>query len=362
MGVDSDDTDDTSIRSCETSVDPWPSLQHGPANHGYARHGATPSPSDREFVREDTPDGTGPVIGESRVYVPTDDGILALDRSNEEIVWRHELENPAAATQALGCGRVYVQTTRRLLALDQRDGSVAWTFDRGYGVASPNLSTGSTGLVVPTTNRVFKLTHAGEVSWQSEELSNVVGGLAVADGRVFVTTSTESGSALHAIDVASGDTLWSTTGTESQTWPVVSDGRVFVSRTDGKVRAFAVDNGTSEWTSDVGGQSVYEPLALDPERGTLYVPTGSRGGLVALDAVDGTEQWRAEVADRIDYPPVTDGETVYVPGKTVTAVDAGDGTIQWRLDGLAGNGFAALSPGALWLVADDSLIRVPVTE
>lgn len=169
-----DDTDETSTRSCETTAGLWPSSQHGPANRGYARSDSTPSPTDREFVREDIPDGTGPMIGESRVYVPSEDGILALGRSSEEIVWRYELENPAGATQALGCGRVYIQPFRQLLALDQRDGTVVWTFDRGYGVASPNLSVGPTGLVVPTNTRVFELTHDGEVSWQSEELSKVV--------------------------------------------------------------------------------------------------------------------------------------------------------------------------------------------
>ncbi|SEO26393.1 Outer membrane protein assembly factor BamB, contains PQQ-like beta-propeller repeat [Halogranum amylolyticum] len=99
-----------------------------------------------------------------------------------------------------------------------------------------------------------------EVGWS-------IGRPAVADGTVYLSTQTH----LHAIDVESGEERWS--------------------------------RGPTDRTDAPG----YTAPAVDD--GTVYVGVSRGGGLLALDAADGSERWRYETGDErtgVDVPPIPD--------------------------------------------------------
>lgn len=83
------------------------------------------------------------------------------------------------------------------------------------------------------------------------------------------------------------DRWWSqSTGGPIEGSPVVSDGRVFVGSTDGKLYAFDAISGSPLWVFDAGG-----PISGTPalSGGILYVVTND-GKLFALDAVTGKKR------------------------------------------------------------------------
>ena len=115
--------------------------------------------------------------------------------------------------------------------------------------------------------------------------------------------------------------------------PVVADGRVYLP-TLGGLRTFALD-GSPGWTlppaADRSTAWVTGPAVHD---GTAYVGTDDDRSLLALDAADGGERWRADVGD-ISVPPVPDHdwETVFVGTRdgTVARVGTEAGEIRWTV-------------------------------
>lgn len=73
------------------------------------------------------------------------------------------------------------------------------------------------------------------------------------------------------------------------------------------------------------------PVVAD---GTVFQPT--MGGLIALDAADGTERWRYAPSDAAHFfpsPAVHDG-SVYVTGEDpgLVALDVADGSVEWTVE------------------------------
>lgn len=176
------------------------------------------------------------------------------------------------------------------------------------------------------------------------EWSHDVGGQvdSVADGRVFFTEAfgddTAGDGSVTALDAGTGDHLWSygsSNGLSTFTDLTVGDA-VYVGYGDdavgsgsGELYALELD-GNERWTFDTG--SVYERPRL--RKGTVYV--GSDDGVVrAIDATDGSLEWRYEVEPGPDGPPdpsveAVSAEAVYVAAGRLLALDPGWGDLQWQ--------------------------------
>ncbi len=137
---------------------------------------------------------------------------------------------------------------------------------------------------------VFGFSRAGEVLWQKD--------LEVWDApcplgeRVLVCT----GEALHCLDAATGDEVWSfrPCGEEGH-WiygsPLVHEGRVYLGDRQGQLHCLQAENGEKVWCVPVSpGEDVNStPMAFE---GLVLVASNS-GLLMALQAATGKTAWKA---------------------------------------------------------------------
>ena len=149
----------------------------------------------------------------------------------------------------------------------------------------------------------------------------------VSGGRVYVA----HGKQVKALDVASGEVGWTMTLGDSEVAPAppaaVVDGLVLV-RTGTTLYALASGDGTVSWEYDLPG----EQLALTAAGGTLYVWTGTntRSVIAVLDAGTGEQQARFRTPAGWGQHAVVDG-TIYAGFRdSIQALDAADGTRQWK--------------------------------
>jgi len=172
----------------------------------------------------------------------------------------------------------------RTFAAVPPDKSVAWqnnpTHD-GFDPSSP--------LVPPLT---LKWTH--NLSASVFSISYPL----IAQGLVFVTTATNQGDTLMALDEHSGTTVWSAdVGGCCFVNAAYDSGKVFVVNEMGLMKAFDAANGTLLWSVHLPGQSEFTspPTAAN---GIVFTGgAGSGGTLYAVNEANGAVLWTMPVAN-----------------------------------------------------------------
>ncbi|MCZ7526383.1 MAG: PQQ-binding-like beta-propeller repeat protein [Acidimicrobiia bacterium] len=157
-----------------------------------------------------------------------------------------------------------------------------------------------------------------------------------ADGRVFVTAPREgaAGTALHALDAASGAARWTADLGASPFAAATLDGlRVVVATGDGTLLALDAATGAPRWQVALGGEVSAPPTALG---GTVYVEVGDGAGagtLQARSAATGALVWSRPVPGAGSTPAVA-GDTVYVAYRcgVTHALDRSTGAPRWSTD------------------------------
>jgi outer membrane protein assembly factor BamB len=169
------------------------------------------------------------------------------------------------------------------------------------------------------------------------------GGLAFADGKIYVTSGFRE---VVALDAATGRLLWRTpTDAPIHAAPTVFDGRVFAEDVNDELFAYDAATGAQTWTY----QALTEPArilaATSPavENETL-VSSFASGELVALRAANGNELWNAslshanrtnalsEIRDIAGRPVIYKSDVFAVShSDTFAAVDLRTGQVRWSL-------------------------------
>lgn len=195
------------------------------------------------------------------------------------------------------------------------------------GVSHDGYS-GDTTIVPPLTPR-WSHTFAGPVSYPL-----------IADGKVFVTVADNGGSygtTLYALDPVTGATIWSQPISGTYFWSnaAYDAGRVFVLNFDGLMRAFDAASGTLDWSTQLPGQYAFSsPPTADG--GVVYTGGGGSGGTVyAVSESDGTVLWTQPVQNGDNSSPALSGTDVYVSYACglVYAFDRVTGQLQWFSNG-----------------------------
>lgn len=151
----------------------------------------------------------------------------------------------------------------------------------------------------------------------SATLPGTVGYPLVSDGRVFVTVAPSShpGNDVEALSLATGDVLWGPIpvgGTYRSGAIAYDGGQVFAITSDGTLTALDAATGDVAWTTQLAGQYSFTspPTAVG---GTVYVGGAGTGGtLYAVDEATGTTTWTASVMNGDDSSPAVDADGVYV--------------------------------------------------
>ncbi|WP_157971556.1 outer membrane protein assembly factor BamB family protein [Halorussus litoreus] len=237
--------------------------------------------------------------------------------------------------------------------LDER-----WRVELTYDLSSAEPTVAGETVVVSTNTGALYAFDAetGDERWRYTTDGSINGSAAIADGTVYVA---DAASKLHAVALESGTAAWTAdlaggTGINS---PVVANGTVFVGTREifdgdeAAVQAFDAETGDERWTTPVEGEGA---TGAAVESGTVYVGY-TDGGLAALDAADGTENWRADTAE-IAYPPTVADGTVFVAtdDAAVRAFDVADGRSLWST-GDSGTGSPAVADGRVFAPANTEL-------
>lgn len=135
----------------------------------------------------------------------------------------------------------------------------------------------------------------------------IVGGLTVSQGKVFVGSSDGK---LYALEGDSLKELWKF-ATEDKIWstPAVSGDSVYVGSFDKKLYARRVSDGGRRWEFETSGAIAATPLV---NNGVVYAGSFDRY-LYAIDAASGNLKWKFQSGSWFWARPVAYGNAVYAP-------------------------------------------------
>ena len=145
-----------------------------------------------------------------------------------------------------------------------------------------------------------------------------------ADGSTaYVGTVT---GAVHALDTATGATLWSTdVGSAVSDAPALDGPRLFVPTADGDLVVVNTDGSGVAWTASTGSRLTVQPAIAGPTGGQGVVFTGSEDGTVhafptTCPAATCPALWSADAGDGIvGAPAVANGKVFVASGSDLVA-------------------------------------------
>ncbi len=265
--------------------------------------------------------------------------------------------------------------------------SLVWTADIGTGdsrrahITADPIVAGGRVFTLDARSRAMAHSTGGGAQW-SRDLTPASertkdgsgGGLAYGSGKLFVTTGFGE---LHALDPATGNTLW-TQGFDAPVSgaPTVKGDLVYVSSRDNRAFAVRADNGRLAWQLSAGpspsatingaGPAVDDRIAVFPFGSAELVGALRQGGIRTWSAtLAGRRPGKAySLISDISSDPVLLGNTVYVgsPSGRIAALDSSSGERIWT----ATEG--AMSPvwvdgGSVFAVSDiQQLIRLDASD
>lgn len=146
---------------------------------------------------------------------------------------------------------------------------------------------------------------------------------------------------------------WSVNIAGAVSYPLIADGRVFLTYADGatKLAAYALETGTPLWGPLVLASGVW----LAYGGGNLFGLDQS-GVVRAWDGATGRPLWAATLTMQwsFEYPPVATGGLVYVNGLgfggTIYAIDGATGALRWTTGYDGGEGAVTIGDGILYEV------------
>lgn len=190
------------------------------------------------------------------------------------------------------------------------------------------------------------------IRWQYDCGSGYAG-VAIAQGKVFLTHRVDDSEVLDCLDVRDGKRIWRASFPANykggynddhgpRCVPVIDGQLVFVYGAAGELRAVDVPTGKTLWQrtlrADYGAEDGYFGAASTPivQQGVVVVAVGATpgAGIVGIDAGTGATLWKATDLEA-DYasPIAMDDHTVIVPMRMQTvAIASRDGTIRWQMD------------------------------
>ncbi|MEK6335637.1 MAG: PQQ-binding-like beta-propeller repeat protein [Acidobacteriota bacterium] len=219
------------------------------------------------------------------------------------------------------------------------------------------FSIGAQAQIAPDQARNYQIneTHTGSSSspgltpplkqkW-SVNFSQSISYPIIADGRVFVTVRNASvyGTKLYALNGADGSTVWSFDLGGQYYWSALcyENGRVFAINGSGLLRAFDGATGSVIWSRQLPGQYSFSS-APSVYQGVIYTGGAGSGGTVyAVSADTGIVLWTKSVANGDNSSPSVTSDGVYVSYScpNVYKLNPANGAQIWRYTtGCSGGG------------------------
>ncbi len=268
---------------------------------------------------------------------------IALPPSVVNPDWTHRLGSPSTRISHPSLGSTLQQIWS--VPIGQGDG-------RRHRITTEPVAAGGLIYTLDSRARVSAVTTGGETAWtrdltppfarSSDAASG--GGLAIADGRLYVTSAFGM---LWALDLATGADIWSKRfDAPLSAAPTISGAHVYVVANDSTAWALDAASGQTDWqltgapspSSMLGGPApaVTGDLVLFPTpAGELIAARRDTGQIIWRRAVAGTRIGVAYAAvTDVTGDPVVQGERIFVGNQSgrVMALDRSDGRPIWTAD------------------------------
>lgn len=303
--------------------------------------------------------------GRGTLFVGSHDGTFyALSARDGSTLWKREIGSVSGQPLLTG-DLLFVGTDDGVLfALTPETGEVRWQYQAKGAILRPPVASGDTLVFSTDVDKVFALDRTtGKWRWQYEretpEAFTIRGhaGVTVVDDHVYAGFADGH---VVALGLGGGEVLWvrSLAGAASQfididTTPVVRDGSLYAASTSGGLYALAAIDGTEQWHTSMQGA---DQLILDGDR--LYA-IAAEEGVFALD-LRGHVLWRQGLAKAGDPArPVISDRYLFLAMSDggLFIVDKRDGTLLQSFD--PGNGISsspALMGGQLFLLSNGGVL------
>ena len=245
-------------------------------------------------------------MDDQRVYVPLrDTSFVALDRETGATAWMRSMQ--ALTGPTVGDGQVYVVTAGAIRSLESASGQDRWSTVLESAVTAPLVLDSGLLIAMTAAGEVVALRATdGQVMWRrSVGAGSAHPAVASGDGALYVSLSD---SRLVALALDTGEIAWEQrlTGTISE--PAAARDRVFVGSTDNFLYAFH-RNGRFEWKWRNGG----DVIGVATEGDVVYV--ASLDNIIrAVNRGNGNQRWKKSTVTRPTFPPRTIGGTVVLAG------------------------------------------------
>ena len=283
-----------------------------------------------------------PAVADGAAYVGTYDGVVsAVSVADGEILWQTEVGDAAAASPTYHEGRLYVAVeyatpSGTVVVMDAESGEVEWRDDRPtdhpHSTVAVDLER-DRFLFGSNDGHVYAWSLSGpERAWTFDTGGDVKAPIAVSRGIALVPSWAGT---VTAVDVADGTGLWEFETDESVSptddpdpgrtggvmcAPAVHDGTVYVGSHD--TNAYAIDLATGEelWSTPTDGWITGSVTATNE-----HVLVGSYDTrLYALDRADGSVTWSVEGRGDVSSAPlVADGAIYYAERAPEESDEAG---------------------------------------
>lgn len=281
--------------------------------------------------------GGGVAVADGRLYAGGD-ALYALDPVAEAVEWEYRPPGgestaepgPVAGSPVVArdAGLVVAGAPDGLHAVDAVSGERRWRY--GNGELAPETVAGGTVYASDRDGLHAVDAASGQRRFADETAGRLVG---VADGRAVVAEP------LRALDAADGAELWSLDVDPSLTAEVragtVGDGTVYLVGYDGGddrlVHAVDAADGTRQWRYRADDLESFQAPAYADGRVVLGSHVTEVGGahVHVLDAATGDEQWMAALGCEVEAPAVADGVVYVAAGSTLQARRLSDGGLGW---------------------------------
>jgi cobaltochelatase CobN len=289
--------------------------------------------------------GCGASVVDGRVYVSnwptmgpsTGLGLHCLDESDGSIIWDNPMGGSGGvSTPAVAGGMVFAgDYLGDLYCIDATTGITKWNMSvepnpAWWGLASsPLIYDGMVYVVSWSDGTMHAIDFDGVEQWNysASGASDMYMSVATDGSKLFFG----GGNATNCVDIATQTTAWTfTVDDKVTTTPAACDGVVYFATGKNEKKLYAVDiaTGNEVWSRSLYG-SLSSPAISD---GKIYI--GDKDQQInCIDASDGSDIWNQALGGACLSSPVVAGGMVYTTANcgagTVYCFDADDGTLVW---------------------------------
>lgn len=253
------------------------------------------------------------------LYQTVPSTVTALDAR-----WVVSFETPPVAPAGFDDTSAYVPLKGgQLVAVDLDRGVVRWQVD----LATPFTPATGDGLVFTTSGEVIEARDAvtGTTRWRASLPGGAAAPLYWDTGWLLASTP---GGELTAFRASDGSVIWrQPIGSALSTAPAPALDRLYLPLADGRLVAVALASGETIWSHSGTGR-ITVLLGLDDQ----LVYGSSEKFVASVDLRSGRENWRWRVGGDVAGRPAADERRIYFASRDnlVRAVDRRSGNLRWK--------------------------------